>query len=58
MIVPAEITIYEDRSFNFVTKAPADGRADPQGADHREGSTGARSRDNRHDHPGTARSRG
>lgn len=31
MVVPVEITVYEDRSFTFITKTPCGRQADPQG---------------------------
>ena len=31
-IIPAEITVFEDRSFTFITKTPPGGRADQGGA--------------------------
>ena len=34
---PVEITVFADRSFTFITKTPAGGRAHPQGDGHSEG---------------------
>lgn len=31
MVVPVEITVYEDRTFTFITKTPLGREADPQG---------------------------
>ena len=36
-VIPVELTIYEDRSFTFVTKQPPGRRADQAGRRHREG---------------------
>ena len=36
-VIPAEITIYEDRSFTFITKTPADAGAAAPGGRDREG---------------------
>ena len=36
-VVPVEITVYEDRSFTFITKTPPAAAADPQGRGRREG---------------------
>ena len=36
-IIPVEITVYEDRSFTFITKTPPGGRPDQPGDRHREG---------------------
>ena len=49
-IIPAEITIYEDRSFTFVTKTPADLIPDPHCRRPGEGGRDARPRDGGHHH--------
>ena len=36
-IIPVEITVYEDRSFDFITKTPPAAGADQGGAADREG---------------------
>ncbi len=36
-VIPVEITVYEDRSFTFVTKTPAGRRADQEGCRRRQG---------------------
>ena len=36
-VIPVEITVFEDRSFTFITKTPARRRADQAGDRHREG---------------------
>ena len=36
-IIPVEITVFEDRSFAFVTKTPPAPGVDPKGHRHREG---------------------
>ena len=36
-VIPVEISVYEDRSFTFVTKTPPAARADPEGRRRREG---------------------
>ena len=36
-VIPVEITIYEDRSFTFITKTPAGRRADQEGCRRRQG---------------------
>ena len=37
MVIPAEITIFEDRSFTFVTKTPPDAVPAPAGRGYRKG---------------------
>ena len=36
-VIPVEITVYEDRSFDFILKTPPAARADPEGRRRREG---------------------
>jgi large subunit ribosomal protein L11 len=36
-VIPVEITVYEDRSFDFVTQDPAGRQAHPQGRGRRQG---------------------
>ena len=49
--IPVEITVFEDRSFTFITKTPAGRGADPPGDRHREGLGRAEPQQGRHDHP-------
>lgn len=37
MVVPVEITVYEDRSFTFITKTPCGRAPHPEERGHREG---------------------
>ena len=37
MVIPVEITVYEDRTFTFITKTPPAAEADPQGRGCRQG---------------------
>ena len=43
-IIPVEITVYEDRTFTFVTKTPPAPGADPRGRRPRQGLADARAR--------------
>ena len=58
-IVPVEISVYEDRSFTFVTKTPPAARLLAQGRRRREGQRGAAQDEGRQGHAWTrsARSR-
>ena len=47
-IIPAQITIFEDRSFTFVTQDAAGRRPDQEGRRHRQGRQPARSGRGRH----------
>ena len=51
-IIPVEITVYEDRSFTFITKTPAGRGPDQAGDRDREGLGRAQPRKGRHDQPG------
>ena len=53
-VIPVVITVYEDRSFTFITKTPAGRGADQAGARARQGLGRAQPRQGRHDHPGPA----
>jgi hypothetical protein len=46
-VIPAQITVYEDRSFTFVLKDPARRGHAPQGGRHRQGLGHAQARDHR-----------
>ena len=50
--IPVEITVYEDRSFTFITKTPPAAKTDPQGRGCREGLRRAAQDQGRQDHPG------
>ncbi len=52
-VIPVVITVYEDRSFTFVTKSPPAAVLDKAGAVPGEGLRRAASREGRHDHPGS-----
>ena len=43
-VIPVEITVYEDRSFTFITKTPPAAELDPEGRRRREGLRRARTR--------------
>ncbi len=57
-VIPVEITVYEDRSFTFITKYAAGRQDDPQGRGRGEGLRRAAQDQGREDHarPGPARS--
>ena len=57
MVVPVEITVYEDRSFTFVTKTPPAAQADPQGRGRGEGLRRAAQDQGRQDHRATRSAR-
>ncbi len=49
-IIPVEITVFEDRSFTFITKTPAGRRPDQGGHRDRQGLGRAAREQGRHDH--------
>ena len=53
-VIPAELTIYEDRSFTFITKQPPAAELIKQAAGDREGLGRAEPREGRQRHPGAA----
>ena len=44
-VVPVEISVFEDRSFTFITKTPPAAEADPEGRGHRQGLAASRTKD-------------
>ena len=49
-IIPVEITVFEDRSFTFITKTPPAAVLIKEAAGHRQGLGRAQPREGRHDH--------
>ena len=56
-VIPVEITVFEDRSFTFITKSPPAAVLIKQAIGHRQGLGRAQPRQGRDDLPGSAASR-